>query len=361
MCRWLPVLACSGLLLLGGFANGQAQTTPDQPAPSADAPPADAQTTPTTTLQVRTQLVLVPTTVEAGKDVLYGLTASQFVVEDNGVRQKVRLEETEGDVRPLSLVVVVQCSRSAEREFPKLRGLDTMIDALTGDAPAEVAVIQFGTGEELLTGFTRDENVRNRALDRIAPCDYDNGDTIYDAVEYANTVLDAHHAQGRRAVLLISETRDHGSETKPEVVIHELGRSNTVVDAVSFGPGKDDMLDDLKYGGGGGPLSLLIMAVEAVRKNAPKEFANLSGGEYINFTTQKGFDKGLSALSNHVHNFYMLSFQPRFPPDASGSNTAAPGLHKLVVKIPEYPSATVRHRESYWESGPDAADTPATP
>ena len=346
-------LASSVLLLLAGVANIYAQT----PA-SSDTPPATA------TLQVQSQLVLVPTTVETGKgDVIYSLKASQFLVEDNGVVQKVRLEEADNDARPLSLVVAVQCSRSAEDEFDKLRGLATMIDAITGDAPAEVAVVQFGTGEELMTGFTRDVKLRDAALHKLVPCDYDNGANIFDAVDYANTLLEAHQSQtlfpnARRAVLLISETRDHGSETKPEVVIHELGRSNTVLDAVTFSPGRDEMVDDLQHGGGGGILSLLFMAVQAARMNAPKEFARLSGGEYINFATQKGFDRGLSTLANHVHNFYMLSFQPKFPPDASGSNAAAPGLHKLIVKVPDYPSATVRHRESYWANGPDVALPP---
>jgi VWFA-related protein len=328
-------------VVLAAFAGGVCGQEPTAPTTE----------TPAATIQVQSQLVFVPTTVQTGKDILYDLKPTQFVVEDNGIPQKVRLDESDESARPLSLVVAVQCSRSAVAEFDKLRGLPTMIDAIAGDAPAEVAVIEFGTGEDLMTGFTRDINVRNQALAKLAPCD-DGGDNIFDAVDYANTLMEAHHAQGRRAVLLISETRDHGSETKAETVIHELGRSNTVVDAVAFSPGRDEMVDDLHYGGGGGILSLLVMSVEAVRKNAPKEFARLSGGEYINFATQKGFDKGMVTLSNHVHNFYMLSFVPRFPPDMAGSSLAAPGLHKITVKIPDFPSATIRHRESYWANAP---------
>jgi len=325
-------------------------------APADVAPPSATQDQEPTTIQVQSQLVLVPTSVELGKDTLYELQASQFLVEDNGVPQRVRLDETD-DARPLSLVVAVQCSRSAEAEFDKIRGLPTMIEAITGDAPAEVAIIQFGTGEELLAGFTHDLQTRDRALNRLRPCDYDGGNTIFDAVDYANTLLEAHKATGRRAVLLISETRDHGSETKPEAVIKELGRSNTVVDAVAFSPGRDEVVDDLKHGGGSGVMGLLFMGIQALRKNAPKEFASMSGGEYINFGSQKGFDKGMVSLANHVHNFYMLSFVPRFPPDTKEA-VSAPGLHRITVKIPEYPSAIVRHRESYW-NGPTAAAAPA--
>jgi hypothetical protein len=122
-----------------------------------------------------------------------------------------------------------------------------------------------------------------------------------------------------------------------------LGKSNIVVDAVSFSPAKSQLLYELKHGGPPGAkpnfLPLLEMAVEAARKNAPKEFVDLSGGEYINFTTQKGFDRSLGSLANHIHNGYLLSFQPK--------GDAAPGLHKITVEVPDY-KATVRHRESYW-------------
>jgi len=70
----------------------------------------------------------------------------------------------------------------------------------------------------------------------------------------------------------------------------------------------------------------------------------------------------MGTLANHVHNFYMLSFVPQFPQDATGSGVAAPGLHKITVKIPEYPSAIVRHRESYWNGPTDEEPkTPADP
>jgi VWFA-related protein len=333
-------------LMTAACACGQAGDA----VPQGAATPADNG--PTTTLQVQSQLVFVPTTVTLGKeDVLYELKANQFVVEDNGVPQRVRLDESD-EVRPLSLVVAVQCSRSAIAEFDKLQGLPTMLDAVLGGAPAEVAVIQFGTGEELLAGFTHDEATRDRALSKIRPCEDDGGANIFDAVDYANTLLEAHKAKGRRAVLLISETRDHGSETRAETVIRELGRSNTIVDAASFSPERDEMVDDLHYGGGGGLIPLLLAAVQAARKNAPKEFADLSGGEYINFRTQKAFDHGMDMFANHVHNFYMLSFVPRF---GDGAGAAAPGLHRITVKVPEYPKVTLRYRESYWAEGAVAA------
>jgi VWFA-related protein len=302
------------------------------------------------TLRTQSNIVLVPTTIQTKHgDMLYGLKENQFVVEDNGVPQTAHLD-VDTDSLGLSLVVVVQCSRSAGWEFPKLSGLGTMIDAIAGDAPREVAIVTYASAPLLLGKFSNSVDSMARALSQLEPCDDPDAATL-DAVDYAARLLDARKNHYRHAILLISETRDHGSLKKPAEVVAALGRTNTVVDSVAFGPGKTEVLNDLKYGGGSGPIGLLVMAVNALKKNAAKELAALSGGEYINFTTQKGFDGGLHQLSNHVHNYYLLSFQPHA--EANGEPT--PGMHRIVVKIPDYPDARVRFRESYFAGELDSA------
>jgi len=136
---------------------------------------------------------------------------------------------------------------------------------------------------------------------------------------------------------------------KAAQVVATLGRTNTVVDAVAFSPGKTEVVDDLHYGGGSGPIGLLVMAVNALKKNAAHELAALSGGEYTNFTTRKGFDEGLLRLTNHVHNYYLLSFTPQSGPDGNPS----PGMHSIRVKVPDYPDAHVKFRESYFSGALD--------
>jgi VWFA-related protein len=302
------------------------------------------------TLRTQSNIVLVPTTVQTKHgDMLYGLKANQFVVEDNGVPQTIHLDE-DTDSLGLSLVVVVQCSRSAGYEFPKLNGLGTMVDAIAGDAPREVAIVTYGSAPLLLGKFSNNVDAMATALAQLEPCDDPDASTI-DAVDYATRLLEARKNHYRHAILLISETRDHGSTKKPAEVIAALGRTNTVVDSVAFGPGKTEVLSDLKYGGGSGPIGLLVMAVNALKKNAAHEMAALSGGEYINFTTQKGFDEGLHQLSNHVHNYYLLSFQPH----AEANGEPASGMHTIRVKIPDYPNARIRFRESYFAGELDSA------
>ncbi len=303
------------------------------------------------TLRTESNIVLVPTTIQTKHgEIIYGLKQNQFVVEDNGVPQTIHLDE-DTDALGLSLVVVVQCSRSAGWEYPKLNGLGTMIDDIAGGAPREVAVVTYGSAPLLLGKFSDNVDVMAHALAQLEPCDDPDASTL-DAVAYATKLLDARKNHYRHAILLISETRDHGSTKKPAEVIAALGRTNTVVDSVAFGPGKTEVLNDLKYGGGSGPIGLLVMAVNALKKNAAHELAALSGGEYINFTTQKGFDAGLHQLSNHVHNYYLLSFQPH---GVNGDPVS--GMHTIRVKIPDYPDAHVRFRESYFAGELDSAAT----
>jgi VWFA-related protein len=317
-------------------------------AAAAQEPPATGDQS--YTLKTQSNIVLVPTTVQTKHgDILYELKQDQFVVEDNGVPQTIHLDE-DTDSLGLSLVVVVQCSRSAGYEFPKLNGLGTMIDAIAGDAPREVAIVTYGSAPLLLGKFSNSVDAMAHALGQLEPCDDPDASTI-DAVDYAARLLEARKNHYRHAILLISETRDHGSRKKAAEVIAALGRTNTVVDSVAFGPGKTEVLNDLKYGGGSGPIGLLIMAVNALKKNAAHELAALSGGEYINFTTQKGFDGGLQQLTNHVHNYYLLSFQPHTETNGEPS----PGMHKIRVRIPDYPDARIRFRESYFAGELDSA------
>jgi VWFA-related protein len=311
----------------------------------------DAPTDQSYTLRTESNVVLLPTQVETKKgDILYGLKPEQFVVEDNGVPQTIHLDE-DTDSLGLSLVVAVQCSRSAVMEYAKIQGLATMIDGIAGDAPREVALVSYGAEPELLGDFSSNPDKLRLALNDLEPCDGSVAATL-DAVAYSTKLLEGRKNHYRHAILLISESRDHGSIVKASKVIADLGSSNTVVDAVTFAPGRNEIVNDLKYGGGSGPIGLLVMAVNAVKKNAAKELAALSGGEYLNFTSQKSFDGNLHQLSNHIHNYYLLSFQPHADPGAT------PGLHSLRVKVPDYPDARIRTRESYWSGTPDLPPEP---
>jgi hypothetical protein len=83
-----------------------------------------------------------------------------------------------------------------------------------------------------------------------------------------------------------------------------------------------------------------MLVIKALRGNTASELASLSGGEYMEFATQKGFENNLQRISNQIHNYYLLSFKP--------PNTPTFGLHSLRVRIPDYPDAVIQTRKNYW-------------
>src|SRR5580692_8021032 len=119
------------------------------------------------TLRTQSNIVLVPTTVQTKHgEIIYELKPEQFVVEDNGVPQTIHLDE-DTDSLGLSLVVVVQCSRSAGYEFPKLIGLGSKIDGIAGDAPREVAIVTYGSAPLLLGKFSDSLDSMSNALAQL--------------------------------------------------------------------------------------------------------------------------------------------------------------------------------------------------
>ena len=156
--------------------------------------------------------MLVPALVkDAEGGIVYGLQAADFLVEDNGVEQTVRLDEApEG--QPISLVVVVQRGRRAAAEFPRMQGLRTMLDPLFELGTARVAVIEFDSHVEITRNFTTDGSLVDDDLRNLQPGD--NGVVILDAVKSAVNLLSQEPPERLRILLLISETRDHGSRTK---------------------------------------------------------------------------------------------------------------------------------------------------
>src|SRR5260370_8690279 len=106
-----------------------------------------------TTLHTTATLVVVPTLVQTtGKEPVFSLNAADFVLTDNGVPQKVTLEEE--TKRPLSLVVLMQTGGIARGQFPSYVNLETMLASLLGGAPNKLSIVNFDSRPEAASPFT---------------------------------------------------------------------------------------------------------------------------------------------------------------------------------------------------------------
>jgi VWFA-related protein len=322
---------------------------------------------------------------------VYSLTANDFVLTDDGVPQKLHLEEDTGS-EPLALVIDIEDGGAGARELAKYAGLATMLDSIVGGVPHEVAIVSFDSSPALVRDFTSDADAAGRAIQALAADKSgDSGAAILDSLDFSIDLLRKQPPQYRRVILLVSETLDAGSHLKLDEALRSFDDTNTTIYAVAFSSIKDYLKQEGPKTFGQGPipwlssrkpaprgpahgcmsrdpndpqvdlgktpakqaydcLSLLapplrlakiaaVSASDGLQKSVPETVTRLTGGEYFKLTDEASLEHSLQTISNHIPNRYILSFQPQSP---------HPGFHSVVLQVRGYDGLKVSARDGYW-------------
>jgi VWFA-related protein len=335
-------------VLTGSFLVATAAAAQNLPPIEAPKPMPVAQSD-TTTLRVTTTEVLVPTLVEKHDGgIVYGLKPSDFILEDNGVPQKIRVQE-EMDTAPVALVIAVEQGGVSVLEFDKVAKLGPLLDLFLTDPKSQAALMGFDSRPHLIRDYTHSAADIDDALNHLQPGD--GGSAILDTISSAVDLLETQPKEFRRVLLLISEERDHGSKhTKPAQLIQKIGGSDVLVLSVAFSPVRAEFTHDVKddlVGNGDQPtmsmLSTLLMVIQAFKKNVTKEIALMSGGEYATFTGDKRFQQRVMDAAKHMRNRYLITFSPSDP---------SAGLHTIRVRTSQDYGARIVARANYWSAPP---------
>jgi VWFA-related protein len=339
-------------------------------------------------------LVLVPTLIKTSSgEPVFGLTKNDFVLTDDGIEQNISLEE-HIESQPLALVIVVQTGGAGGRHLDSYRRLGPLLDAVVGAVPHRVAVVGFDSEPHIEAEFTPDLNNIGGVMADLQPGD--GGAAILDSLAFAVDLLRKQPTNYRRAILSISETLDHGSQSKLEDALRAIGDTNTTIYSLGFSTTKADMKHDadefnsdltpapahgclakdqsngsethpVQVPDGKGNnramqtldcLSLLappllaakmaaMAALDGMHRNVPESVARLTGGEYFKFENTRSLERGLITLSNQIPNSYTLSFSPQ----ADG-----PGFHAIDVRLKRRTGLHVDARRGYWAESSKAAD-----
>jgi VWFA-related protein len=242
-----------------------AQTAPSSPqGPPRPQQSVTPETPQASLLSTRSTLVLAPALVrnKAG-DLVFALTANDFVLTDDGVPQKLTLEQDTGG-EPLALVVVIEIGGAGVREFNEFSSiappLAPMLACIVGNVPHKVAVVAFDSQPTLLQNFTSNLDSAADAIASLTPgCTRqhhlencasplaihnlglgDNGAAILDTLGFSVDLLRNQPPEYRRAILLISETLDRGSHLKLEDALRAISDTNTVIYSIGFSTGKSE-------------------------------------------------------------------------------------------------------------------------
>src|SRR5882724_4771877 len=130
-------------------------------------------------ISARVTLVNTPVTVrDASGAMLHDLEEKDFVITDNGVRQKITHFDVGGD--PISLVILVETSSRVDSFLPQLRKTGILLSEQVMGQEAEAAVIGFDDSPKILQGFTRSHDAVEAAFSGLKTGE--SGICLFDAM-----------------------------------------------------------------------------------------------------------------------------------------------------------------------------------
>jgi VWFA-related protein len=260
----------------------------------------------------------------------------------------------------LALVVAVQSSGISAAALAKVRRIGAMIQPLVTGESGCAALVAFAERVDWRQDCTDDNDTLARAFLRLRP-EGERRARMLDAVSESIERLRA-RPNVRRVVLVISESRDHGSQTRLESVVMAAQAAGVTIYAAPFSafktaltakpsdfvppplpkgtpppshasnpiPPLQDRMDIL-----GGIAELARLG----KTNTTHALASATGGAAFPFAGQKGLEDAIQKLGVELHTQYLLSFTPQTP---------APGYHRLEVRLRRPGDFRLRARPAYW-------------
>ncbi len=318
---------------------------------------------------VQTRLVFVPTIVqnEQGRPV-DGLTEANFRILDNGIQQPFSLDTFGTGVARVALIVAVQTSGISASALVKVRQIGAMIQPVITGERGCAGLISFSDSVVVRQACTKDPDALSKAFAALASRDPKEGHVLDGAAE-AIRLLEA-QPNARRVLLLISETRDRGSEaTLPDVIRQAQAAGVTVYSATysafrtgffakpeevrqprqtrplpipSGKPNWDPVGESIPANSSAQSGNILAGIGELARLSKEKtteKLALATGGAEYPFTRLPGLEKAIQNLGEEVHSQYVISFIPKEP---------KLGYHALTVQVQPGTNLRIRTRPGYW-------------
>lgn len=290
-------------------------------------------------------MVVVPVSV-TGKQghPIYGLTASDFVLTDNGQPRSIHVDDVDSGLAPVALVVLIQRTDVSDAALKKIKEVGAAIPQAVVGANGEAAVIGFDDHITVLQQFTNDPDAITDAFRGLKPSDTNAGRMI-DAVGKALELLENLPRPRRPSILIMGESRDRGSETKLSDLLNRIQRSGVTIYGLTYStyltPWTTKASDYSPSSEGAASYIRGIQdLVRLSEENTVQVLASETGGRQMKFETKSKLTNDLIALGTDIHSRYLLSFTPQ--------TGAAPMLHRLDVKIKSRPKAVIRARADYW-------------
>ncbi|HXJ39654.1 MAG TPA: VWA domain-containing protein [Bryobacteraceae bacterium] len=344
-------LTSQTLFAVAAFAQTQ-QPAPQQPPQQSSSQDSSIELGQPIKVEV-TNIVAPVLVTDNDGNIVNGLQPNQFHLFDNGKEQNIQVDVT---YEPISLVIAIQCSARLESILPQIRHLGSMVQTMIG-TQGEAAVLKFDGRIMVTQDFTTDVDKLKLAITRIQPGS--SGSRMIDAVDRGVYLLRNRPKNQRRVILLVSETRDEGSETRLRTALIDANLQNVLIytvditqlavrlteKQVDMGPTRrDPTVMNAPLGIANTPTTMeqnygmqnraqfvpllkeiYVDAKGIFVRDPATQFARSTGGHEFYFLKQKGLEDAVQQISTEIRSHYMISYKP--------SNSGEGGYHTIAVSI----------------------------
>lgn len=323
-------LRCVFALSLAAAGGGAVQ------AQAPQAPPAP----PKNQIRVVTNEVVVAVTVtDPSGEFDLDLLPQDFHVFDDGVEQKIDHWDLGGD--PLAVVLVLQTTDRAEAMIPAIHSLGSIFTETVMALHGEAAVITYDSTVDVRQPFTMDHDAVESA---IANAEFDDpGMHLYDAMAKAVEMLKDEAPMRRRVMLVVGESRDHGSKADFGTVVRDAEHANISIYAIGPSSMTRDLLQDAPALWAAPAIFLLQQGRNRSKKHDLEVAAAATGGAQYGAVRAETLREALDNIGGELHAQYIISYRP--------NSQRAPGFHAIRVMVSRS-GVSVRARPGYYVAQP---------
>ena len=292
-----------------------------------DVPAGSAKDSPVFSSDVKVVNVLATVRTKGG-EIVANLTKDDFVLSEDNHPQTIKYFSRETNL-PLILGLLVDTSGSQrnvleEEETASYKFLDKVLR----EDQDKTFLAHFDFDTELLQDLTSSKQKLREALDGLevpGPGSLrgggyggrggggrrgggqGGGTTLYDAVFLASDEI-MRHQQGRKAVILLTDGVDHGSQESMGTAIEEAQRADTLIYSIMF--------EGEEGGGGGlggfgriGPIDMGADGYKVLQKMSRE-----TGGGFFEVSRKMSIDAIYKRIEEELRSQYSIGYTPDRPP-----------------------------------------------
>jgi VWFA-related protein len=283
-----------------------------------------AQETPTFTVGVNVVNILANVMDKHGA-IIRDLQQSDFTILEDGRPQAIRYFARQTDL-PLTLGLLVDTSMSQEHVLNAERAASfRFLDRVLREKKDQIFITQFDIAvltRQPLTSSYKDLNDALSQVDTPTRRELENGGDrgtlLLDAIVQASKETMAKQ-QGRKALILLTDGDDNGSEATLAAAIEAAQRADTLIFSILF--------SDAGIGHGPGQYILQHLSRE-------------TGGGYFEVSKKQNIDQIFDAIQDELRSQYSLGYVSDRPP-------AIGEFRKIQLKLAT-PGLTVQARNRYF-------------